>query len=51
MTLRELRHNVITQALKKHKGNSELAALEVGVTPRTIYTFKAKQKQDKLNQQ
>ncbi len=44
MTLAELRHNVITAALKKHNGNAKKAAKEVGVTDRTIFTFKSEQK-------
>lgn len=51
MTLAELRFNVITAALKKHKGNAKKAAKEVGVTDRTIFTFKAEQKRlNKLKQ-
>jgi|19_taG_2_1085344.scaffolds.fasta_scaffold172022_1 hypothetical protein len=44
MTIAELKHKLITAALKKHSNSAELAALEVGVSPKTIYTFKAKQK-------
>jgi len=44
MTIEELRHKVITNALKKFNNNAELAAKEIGVTARTIYTFKAEQK-------
>jgi transcriptional regulator with PAS, ATPase and Fis domain len=44
MTIEELRYKVITNALKKFNNNAELAAKEIGVTARTIYTFKAEQK-------
>jgi transcriptional regulator with PAS, ATPase and Fis domain len=44
MTIAELKHQLITKALKKHNGNAELAALEVGVSAKTIYIFKLKQK-------
>ena len=44
MTISELKNKVITAALEKHNGNVELAALEIGLTSRTIYTFKAEKK-------
>ena len=44
MTIEELKHKVITTALQKHNGNAELAALETGLTSRTIFTFKSEQK-------
>jgi len=44
MTIAELKHKVYTKALKKYNGNAELAAKAIGVTSRTIHTFKAQQK-------
>jgi len=44
MTIEELRYKVITNALKKFNNNAELAAKVLGVTARTVYTFKAEQK-------
>jgi len=44
MTIAELKYKVITTALKKYNDNVELAAKEISVTSRTIYTFKAQQK-------
>lgn len=49
MTIDELRHKVITSALKRHKGNAEKAAWDLKVSARTVYSFKAKEEQDKVN--
>ena len=50
MTIDELRNKVITSALKRHKGNAEKAAWDLKVSARTVYSFKAKQEQDKVNE-
>jgi transcriptional regulator with PAS, ATPase and Fis domain len=50
MTIDELRHKVITSALKRHKGNAEKAAWDLKVSARTVYSFKAKEEQDKVNE-
>jgi len=44
MTLNELREKAITEALKKNNGNAELAAKDLKITSRTVYSFKAEQK-------
>ena len=49
MTLDELKHKAITAALKRNNGNAEKAAWELKVSARTVYSFKAKQEQDKIN--
>ena len=49
MTLDELKHKAITAALKRNDGNAEKAAWDLKVSARTIYSFKAKQEQDKVN--
>ena len=45
MTITELKHQAITLALKKYNGNVKKAAKPLGITSRTIFTFKAEQKQ------
>jgi len=50
MTLNELKEKAITEALKKNKGNSEKAAWDLKISARKVYSFKAKQEQDKVNE-
>jgi len=50
MTLKELREKAITNALDKHNGNAEKAAWDLKVSSRTVYSFKAKQEQDRVNE-
>jgi len=47
MTIKELKHNAYTAALKKHNGNAEKAAWDLKVSSRIVYAFKAKLEQDK----
>jgi hypothetical protein len=49
MTIKELKHNAYTAALKKHNGNAEKAAWDLKISSRIVYAFKAKQEQDKVN--
>jgi transcriptional regulator with PAS, ATPase and Fis domain len=49
MTIEELKHKLFTSALERHKGNAEKAAWDLKVSARTIYSFKSKQEQDKVN--
>ncbi len=44
MTLNELREKAITESLKRNNGNAELAANDLKITSRTVYSFKAEQK-------
>jgi len=50
MTIKELKHNAYTAALKKHNGNAEKAAWDLKVSSRTVYSFKAKQEKDRVNE-
>jgi transcriptional regulator with PAS, ATPase and Fis domain len=49
MTIEELKHRLFTSALERHKGNAEKAAWDLKVSSRTVYSFKAKQEEDKQN--
>jgi len=50
MTINELREKAITEALKKHNGNAQKAAWDLKLSARTIYSFKKKQEQNKVNE-
>lgn len=39
MTLLELKEDLIKKALLKHDGNKAKAAIEVGVTEKTVYNY------------
>jgi transcriptional regulator with PAS, ATPase and Fis domain len=49
MTLNELKYNAFTTALKKYDGNAEKAAWDLKVSARTVYAFKVKQEQAKVD--
>jgi hypothetical protein len=47
MTMDELRKMAFRIALKRNNGNAEKAAWDLKVSARTVYSFKAKEEQDK----
>jgi transcriptional regulator with PAS, ATPase and Fis domain len=49
MTLNELKEKAITEALKRNNGNAEKSAWDLKVSARTVYSFKKKQEQNKVN--